>query len=285
MNTRIKRVAAIHDLSGFGRASLTVVIPVLSAMGVQVCPVPTAVLSTHTGGFTDYSFVDLTANMREFLAHWARLKLEFDCIYSGFLGSSQQIGIVSEFMDEFSGNSPLLVVDPVLGDNGQLYSAITPEVVKGMKSLVRRAHIITPNTTEVALLLGEEYREQVTWDQVRGWLLRLSDMGPEMPIITSVPVGYGPSKEVFVAAYDRKTRQFWSEGSRYIHAHYPGVGDMFTSVVVGSVLRGDGLPEALRRGVQFTTGAIEKSCLSRCTEREGVLFEGMLGSLTRGPDS
>lgn len=120
MKHSVKRVAAIHDLSGFGRASLTAIIPILSSMGVQVCPLPTAILSNHTGGFDTFSFVDFTDHMQDYIDHWKELKIDFDCIYSGFLGSERQIEIVSGFIDDFGTKDNMVVIDPVLGDNGNL---------------------------------------------------------------------------------------------------------------------------------------------------------------------
>jgi len=171
MKRSVSRVAAIHDLSGFGRSSLAVVIPILSTMGVQVCSVPTAVLSTHTGGFEGYSFVDLTDTLEEFFNHWHKLKIEFDCIYSGFLGSSRQIDIISKFIANFSANDPLVVIDPVMGDNGKLYSTMDREMVEKMRSLLQKADIITPNFTEAAYLLDEEYNLDITQEQIKKWLI------------------------------------------------------------------------------------------------------------------
>lgn len=187
MSRLIKKVAAIHDLSGFGRASLTTVIPILSTMGIQVCPVPTAILSTHTSNFTGYSFIDLTDYMEEHIAHWKKLNLEFDCIYSGFLGSPRQIKIVSDFVDHFGHKDNLVVVDPVMGDNGSLYGTMGEEMVVEMRKLVSKADIITPNFTEAAFLLGEKYKETTTEEEVKNWLVRISEMGPKIVIITSVP--------------------------------------------------------------------------------------------------
>lgn len=216
----IKRVAAIHDLSGFGRASLTAIIPTLSSMGVQVCPLPTAILSNHTGGFDHYSFVDLTDTMEEYIDHWKRLNLTFDCIYSGFLGSVRQIEIVAGFLDHFGGEDTLAVVDPVMGDNGRLYSSMKPEITEEMKKLVGKADIITPNFTEAAFLLGEPYREEITDEEVKAWLLRLSEMGPRTVIITSVPgrrvTGQVQSEDTNVIAYDRPGNAFL-EGGMPVH--------------------------------------------------------------------
>lgn len=281
MKRQIKRVAAIHDLSGFGRTSLAVVIPILSTMGMQVCSVPTAVLSTHTGGFEGYSFVDLTQFMADCVNHWKKLKIEFDCIYSGFLGSPRQIDIIAGFIDDFSGNDPLVVVDPAMGDNGRLYSTMNQEMVVKMRHLIAKADIITPNFTEAAFLLDEPYRTEVTLDEMKEWLVRLSDMGPKIAIITSVPYRgrMHPKHKTSVIAYNREDGRFWKVTCVYIPAHYPGAGDTFTSVLVGSLLQGDSLPLAMDRGVQFITTAIRASYGSQYPEREGVLLERVLGVL------
>ena len=187
MKHSVKRVAAIHDLSGFGRASLTAIIPILSSMGVQVCPLPTAILSNHTGGFDTFSFVDFTDHMQDYIDHWKELNIDFDCIYSGFLGSERQIEIVSGFIDDFGTEDNMVVIDPVLGDNGNLYSTMDQGLVEGMKRLVTKADIITPNFTEVSLLLGEEYKQTTTDEEIKEWVKRLSDMGPDIIVVTSVP--------------------------------------------------------------------------------------------------
>ncbi|MFZ7103036.1 MAG: pyridoxamine kinase [Peptococcaceae bacterium] len=278
MKRSVNRVAAIHDLSGFGRSSLAVVIPILSTMGLQVCSLPTAVLSTHTGGFEGYSFVDLTDSMQEFIQHWKSLKIDFDCIYSGFLGSSKQINLISDFIDDFSGNHPLVVIDPVMGDNGKLYSTMDDEMVKKMRGLIKKADIITPNFTEAAFLLGEKYETDIFQEGIKEWLVRLSELGPQTVIITSVPESKA-SKNTSVIAYNREDERFWKVSCVYIPAHYPGTGDVFTSVIVGSLLQGDSLPIALDRGVQFITAAIRASYGNKYPEREGVLLERVLDNL------
>lgn len=151
------RVAAIHDMSGFGRCSLTVAIPVLSAMGVQCCPLPTAFLSTHTGGFTGFTFLDMTEEMPKVAAHWQELALRFHAIYSGFLASERQIGIVSDFIRTFRRSDTLVVIDPVMGDDGKAYQTYTSALCSGMTHLAELADVITPNLTEAAFLLGRPY--------------------------------------------------------------------------------------------------------------------------------
>lgn len=281
MESLVKKVAAIHDLSGYGRASLTTIIPILSNMKVQVCPVPTAILSTHTGGFEGYSFIDLTDYMQEHIAHWKRLDLEFDCIYSGFLGSPKQIEIVADFIDYFGKKSKFIVVDPVMGDNGKLYSTMDNEMVVGMRNLIKKADIITPNFTEVMYLLGKEYDKNIDIEKVKEYLKELSNMGPKIVIATSVPEieENKMDKKTSVVAYDRENDVFWRVSCRYIPASYPGTGDAYTSVVIGSLLQGDSLPMAIERGVQFITQCVMASYGFKYPKKEGVLLEKMLDVL------
>ncbi|MDL2285483.1 pyridoxamine kinase [Desulfovibrio sp. OttesenSCG-928-F07] len=287
MRYPVMRVAAVHDLSGFGRASLTVAIPVLSAMGIQVCPLPTAVLSTQTGGFDDFEFVDLTPPMRSFLAHWQRLGLKFDAVYSGFLGSAEQARIVAECMETCLTPNGIAVVDPVLGDNGKLDPTMSMEMVKSLRWLVQKAHCITPNLTEAALLLDEPMPE-AAFDQrtgcmgvtqIKEWLLRLAELGPEYVIITSVPFaerGRGGSAAV---AYNRTENRFWKVDCEYIPAFYPGTGDTFTSVLTGCLLHGESLPVAMDRAIQFVTLGIRATFGYDLPTRDGILLEKALGSL------
>ena len=275
----IKKVAAIHDLSGFGRSSLTAIIPTLSTMGIQVCPVPTAILSNHTGGFEHYSYVDLTDSMEEYIEQWKKLGLEFECIYSGFLGSTKQIEIVSDFIDHFGNDENLVVVDPVMGDNGELYSSFTTEIIPEMRKLVEKADLITPNFTEAAFLLGiDECPKELSDEEAKKWLKDLSDMGPEIVVITSAPDAEN-KENTNVVAYDKENDMFWKVGCRYIPAAYPGTGDTFTSVVIGSLLQGDSLPVALDRGTQFISQCIKASYGFNYPKRNGVLLEKELDIL------
>lgn len=281
MNNIVKKVAAIHDLSGYGRSSLTSIIPILSSMKLQVCPVPTAVLSTHTGGFEGFSFLDLTDYMEQHIAHWKKLGLEFDCIYSGFLGSPRQIKIVADFVDFFGHKNNLTVIDPVLGDNGRLYGTMKKEMVEEMKKLIGKADIITPNFTEVTFLLDKEYRKEISEAEIKEWLIELAAMGPKIVIATSVPDedSHSTDRKTNVVAYDRENNVFWKVSCKYIPASYPGTGDAYTSVVIGSLLQGDSLPIAIERGVQFITQCILASYGFKYPNREGVLLERMLDVL------
>ena len=277
MNKPVMEVAAIHDLSGFGRASLTVAIPILSAMGIQVCPVPTSILSTQTSGFTGYSFEDCTDNMERVIAHWKKLHIKFDAVYTGFLGSGRQISIIQDFIRSFRQERQIIVVDPVMGDNGESYDTIDDEIISGMKSLVSMADIITPNITEASMLVEEKIKLD-TPKQRKDILKRLSDMGPEKVLITSVPEK-GNRKSVI--AYERKTESFWKMEHNYIDAYYPGTGDIFTSVLTGALLNGDSLPMAMNKAVSFLSLAIKTSYGYNIPKRNGVMFERVITELPK----
>ncbi|MCP5454713.1 MAG: pyridoxamine kinase [Thermotogae bacterium] len=278
MNTGVKKVAAIHDLSGFGRSSLSAIIPILSTMGIQVCSLPTAVLSTHTGGFKNYSFVDLTDSMKNYIDHWKSLKIDFDSIYSGFLGSPEQIDIISDFIDFFKTDSNFVVIDPVMADEGALYSTMDYKMVEKMRTFIKKADIITPNFTETCYLLDEKYHDFPDVSKIKSMAKSLSDMGPEIVIITSVPEDR-ENKKTSVIAYNSNDNRYWKVSSNYIPAFYPGTGDIFTSIIVGSLLQGDSLPIALDRSVNFITTGIRASYGYDYPKREGILLEKVLGSL------
>ena len=278
MSRNYKRIAAIHDLSGLGRSSLAVVMPIISCMGIQVCPVPTAVLSTQTSGYEHYSFVDLTDTLPAYFAHWQSLGMDFDGIYSGFLGSKNQIQLVSGFIDTFADEGTLVVVDPVLGDDGQLYATMDEQMVAEMVKLVRKADVITPNFTELKYLLGATMEEQANREQIEQWMKTLSEWGPKVVMVTSVPIVDEPN-QTSVLAYHRPTDQFYEVKCTYIPAHYPGTGDIFASVIVGSLLQGVDLLESLTRGADFVTKAINNSFHSGNPIREGVLLEPILKDL------
>ncbi len=276
MKNPVSKVAAIHDLSSYGRASLTVVMPILSTMGIQACPLPTAVLSTHSG-FSDYYFTDLTDHMKGVIKHWQKLNLTFDAIYSGFLGSNAQIDLVLEVINRFKSDDSIAVVDPVMGDNGKLYGPLNQGLVNEMKRLVQAADIITPNITEAALLLDEPYREDLTVCEIKDWLCRLAELGPDKVVITSAPSK--DKKTTSVVAYNKIDNRFWKVQCDYIPAYYPGTGDAFTSVIVGSLLQGDSLPIALDRAVQFTSLGIRSTFGYQLSPLNGFLLEKVLDTL------
>ena len=277
MGNPVKRLAAIHDLSGFGRASLTVVIPVLSTMGIQVCPLPTAVLSTH-GKFKGFHFVDLTNHLEKITEHWKCLNVQFDSIYSGYLGSSGQVQIVIDFIKQFSQVNQLVVVDPVLGDNGTLYSSLKKDMISGMCRLVKQADVITPNLTEACLLLDREYKSHYELTEIKDYIHGLAEMGPKIVIVTSVPEN-SLERKTSVIAYNKKNNRFWKVTCHFLPANYPGTGDAFASVVTGSLLQGDSLPVALDRAVQFTSLGVRATFGYDYNPNEGILIEKVLKTL------
>lgn len=275
--SKTKEIVAIHDLSGIGRVSLTVVIPILTSMGFHVSPLPTAILSSHTQ-YPHFSFLDLTDEMRKIIAEWKKLNAGFDTFYSGYLGSPQQVQIVKDFIQEFRKDNNLVVVDPVLGDNGRLYTGFDITIVEEMRRLITVADIITPNLTELFYLLDIPYEKEYTDEKLKQYLLALSDKGPSIVIITSVPVANDPH-QTSVYAYNRNGGRFWKVTCPYLPAHYPGVGDTFTSVITGAMMQGDSLPMALDRATQFCYQGIRATFGYEYDSREGILLEKVLHNL------
>ncbi|GAB6122801.1 pyridoxamine kinase [Dysgonomonas termitidis] len=275
--SKTKEIVAIHDLSGIGRVSLTVVIPILTSMGFHVSPLPTAILSSHTQ-YPHFSFLDLTDEMRKIITEWKKLNLGFDTFYSGYLGSPEQVQIVKDFIQEFRKENNLVVVDPVLGDNGKLYTGFDLTIVEEMRRLVTVADIVTPNLTELFYLLDIPYEKEYTDERLKEYLLALSGKGPSIVIITSVPVADDPH-QTSVYAYNRNGGRFWKVTCPYLPAHYPGVGDTFTSVITGAMMQGDSLPMALDRATQFCYQGIRATFGYEYDSREGILLEKVLHNL------
>lgn len=277
LQNQVKKVVAVHDLSGVGHVSLMAVIPVLSSMGFQVCPLPTAVLSTHTQ-YPTYSFLDLTEEMEHIIENWEKLGIRFDTFYTGYLGSPKQAQIVEAFISKFRRENDMVVVDPVLGDNGHLYKGITGKMVTEMKRLVRQADIITPNLTELYYLLDMPSQEHITDAELKKALKALSDQGPSIVIATSVPVS-GDPRSTSVYAYNRFGNRYWKVTCPYLPAHYPGTGDTFTSVITGSLMQGDSLPIALDRATQFILQGIRATFGYEYNNLEGIMLEKVLHNL------
>ena len=278
MEKRPARVAAIHDLSGFGRCSISVILPVLSAMGVQACPVLTAVLSTHTGGFGDVVFRDLTDYIKPALEHYKDIGVDFEAVYSGFLGSEEQVDSCLEFFKSYPKS--LKIVDPVMGDNGKAYKTCTKNLQKRMKELVAVADVITPNLTEAAMLLDENYRtEPMTVTEARSLLLKLSGLGPKKIVVTGVELATGVLANI---GYDSEQGSFWYSPCEYIPVHYPGCGDIFASVLIGAMLGGASLPIAIGRATDFAQLCVKTTFSYGSDTRQGVMLESVLGSLIRG---
>lgn len=272
------RVAAIHDLSGLGRCSLTAVIPLLSSHGIQVCPLPTALLSSQTDGYKDYFFQDLTESMKEIVAHWKREEITFKGIYSGFLGSPQQAQVVSDFIDDFRMKDQLVVVDPVMGDEGEFYGPYTKSLVGSMKELISKADLITPNFTEAAFLLGEEYKHSIEREELKEWCLRLQEMGPRRVVMTSVPLEGGKRESISLAALDGELKEncFFTSSVKRMGSGFPGTGDIFTSLVMASLLTKKSFKKSIKGAERKIKFVIGKTSAYNLPRREGVLLEKFL---------
>ena len=271
------RVAAIHDLSGFGRCSLTVAMPILSVMGVQCCPLPTAFLSTHTGGFEGFTFLDMTEEMAGAAAHWKSLDLRFQAVYSGFLGSEAQIDVVLDFIRAFRRPDTAVVVDPVMGDHGQIYRTYTPAMCRGTARLAELADVITPNLTEAALLLGLPC-DRLPQGEAGGREAaeRLSLGGRRSVVLTGVSTAPELTGAV---CFDAGTGRLELIQTHRVPQEFHGTGDVFASVVTGALAQGVSLPEAVRKAVEFLCLCAERTAAQNLPMREGVDFEPLLGLL------
>lgn len=278
MRNIVPRIATIQDISGFGRCSLTVIMPILSCMGAQVCPVITAILSTHTGGFKNMTFTDLTHEMEAYINHWKSLELEFDYIYTGFLGNEKQIDIVIDFCESFKRTGKeCIVVDPVMGDNGKLYKTYNKIMQEKMKHLVAKADMITPNLTEAMFLLDRTYESRAFDDEgIKEILSQLADMGPKYVVITGMTDAEGIKVNV---AYDKIRNIFWKVPYKEVLAHYPGTGDAFTSVLIGALINGYNLPMAIQKAAEFISLAIKTTYGYGVDAKEGIMFEKVIPSL------
>lgn len=248
-------------------------------MGIQVCPVPTAILSTHTGGFGDVVMRDLSDYIVPALERYKAISIDFDCIYSGFLASTVQIDHCLDFFGSYP--NALKVVDTVMGDNGKPYRTCTPELRKRMAELVGIADIITPNVTETLMLLGEPSEPTVfSAMQIKSMLVRLSEKGPKIVVITGVDMADGKKCNV---GYEKEHSSFWRVPYHYVPVNYPGTGDIFASVLVGAILKGDSLPIALNRASDFLELAIKTTFGYMTEPRYGVMLESCLNRLIENP--
>lgn len=271
-----KRALAIHDISCVGRCSLTVALPILSAVGVETSVLPTAVLSTHTGGFTGYTFRDLTDDVEPIVAHWKTLGLRFDSIYTGYLGSFRQLALMEALFDALATEDTLVMVDPVMADNGKLYSGFSPDFPRGMRELCKKARLVVPNLTEASLMLGIPYRESYDRAYVEEILRALTDLGPDMAVLSGISFEEG---RVGAAAYDKKRNEFYYHFSDRVDGYFHGTGDVFGSALLSALLSGRDLASGIRIAVDFTLSSILRTKADGTDIKYGVNFEGGLKDL------
>ena len=268
---RQKRVAVINDVTGFGRCSAAVAQPIISAMKIQCCVVPTAILSVHTG-FPDYTLQDFTPYLKEYMDSWEKTGIHFDGISSGFIGSKEQIALVIDFFERFKKEDTLTVVDPVMGDYGKLYSSYTDEMCLEMKKLLPYADVLTPNLTEACRMLDLDYHRvkysQESLEEISG---ALSEKGPEKVVITGLQQG----EQIFNYIYERnKTSKMIA--TRKIGGDRSGTGDVFSSIVTGALIQGDDFITAVKRAVQFLDKAIAFTARQELPWNYGICFEEYL---------
>ena len=268
----MRKVAAIHDLSCYGRCSLAVILPVLSVMGVQCCPLPGTVLSTHTGGFGPVARTDLTGQVTGTLRHWEQLGLSFDGIYTGYMATTEQIRQAMEAVERLSGSRTQVVVDPVLGDHGRLYASMTEEMARAMGELCAQAQVITPNLTEAAILLG--LSPDALLDR-RGVELavELSGQGQRSVVVTGITPEPGYTGAVW---FDHTTGTSGTTVAVRAPGEYPGTGDLFAAVLTGSLMMGESLERGVSRAAHFIARCASYTATLGTDPREGVLFEPLL---------
>ncbi|MGN0172502.1 MAG: pyridoxamine kinase [Acutalibacteraceae bacterium] len=273
---RLPAAICVNDLSGVGRASLTIALPVLSAMGVQCCPLPTAILSAQTG-YTHYSFFDFTPYMREYFQCWQKENFQFDALYTGFLGSAEQIGIVRE-MAALLPESTLLLTDPVMADNGHVYATYTPEMCHGMKELVAAADIVTPNITEACILTDTPYMgEALSREQALALCRGVAALGAKNVVLTGV---HTSPDQIGNYLYTVLTDTLTLIEKPCSAGRYPGTGDLFASVLCGGLLRKEPLEKAVDRAAEFVSAATRYTRQRGADPKDGVLFEPCLKNLT-----
>lgn len=270
------RVAAIHDISCLGRCSLTVALPILSALGIETNVIPTAVLSTHTGEFTGYTFRDLTEDILPIAEHWKRLGRHYDAIYTGYFGNIKQLEIVEKVFELLADANTLKFIDPVMADNGELYSNFDMTYVNEMRKFCRKADIILPNITEACLLTGTTYTEgPYSEAYLHNLLNRLGELGVSYTVLTGAHTknGYG-------AAWMDNNNGTWDLVlSSYEEGCFYGAGDTLASVLLGKYLKGGSIKNAVESAVEFTNNAIKNTKQYRQDLKYGLLFEELLGKL------
>lgn len=276
MHNTIPKIAAVNGIVGFGKSSLAVTVPVISAMGIQCCPVPTALFSNHPG-FPQFYKKDLTAELPEYLDYWKKLSLTFDGILSGFLSSLEQIEMVKRLIREFSTERTKVIIDPVMGDNGRLYAVYTKEMCEAMKELAACAHILTPNLTEACILADIPYHSGDWSDEELHSLLQKLQRYPAEQIVVS---GITDGDFLVNLIYDKAlgtTIQKQAKAGR----ERSGTGDVFAAIIASNAVRGVPFEESVTMAGQFVREAIILTEEHQIPSTDGVYFEPLLGKLSQ----
>ncbi len=271
----MKRVLTIQDISCLGKCSLTIALPVISALGAETVILPTAVLSTHTM-FQNFTCKDLSDQMEPITNHWKSQGVNFDAIYTGYLGTREQIDQIKELFRTFREKDTVIIVDPVMADNGKLYPAFDMDYVKKNAELCAEADIIVPNITEASLMTGMEYREEYDEAYIRELLARLNELGAGISVLTGVSLEKGKTG---VMGYERESGEYFVYQNRRIDAAYHGTGDLFSSTCVGEIMRGKNWRDAMRIAADYTAHTIEVTLQNPDKPWYGVDFEATIPEL------
>lgn len=265
----MKRIVTIQDISCVGKCSLTVALPIISAMGIETAVIPTAVLSTHTA-FKNFTYRDLTNDLPKIASHWKQEKFNFDGIYTGYLGSIEQIDMLKEFFKQFKTSENFIFIDPVMADNGKLYAGFDTNFVKEMKELCKTADIIVPNLTEASYMLETEYKEKYSEEEIKHMLIELSNLGPKYVVLTGVSF---KNNELGVMSYNKETNKFFTYFKERVPAKYHGTGDIFASTLVGAITNNNTIEEGLKIAVDYVWETINDTYKTNKEDAYGVNFE------------
>ena len=272
-----KKIALINDMSCVGRCSLTAAVPIISACGFNCVPLPTGIFSAQSE-FDGFVCDDLTSKMQSFADHWKNIGIRFDAIYTGYLATREQAEIVKRFLIDFKKSDTLCIVDPVMGDNGKIYTTYTDEMCKKMRYLASLADIITPNVTEACILAGEEYRgEDIDEEFTKKLLLELSLGGKRSVLITGVVRG----ENICTCVFDKDSGEIHTIKNRRINKSYPGTGDLFASVLCGEITCGKGLLEATEKAADFVEKTTEYTAGFETDINDGIAFESHINLLLK----
>lgn len=265
----MKRIVTIQDISCVGKCSLTVALPIISAMGIETAVIPTAVLSTHTA-FKNFTYRDLTGDLPKIAKHWKQEKFDFDGIYTGYLGSIEQIDMLKEFFKQFKTSNNFVFIDPVMADNGKLYAGFDENFVKEMKELCKMADIIVPNLTEASYMLEKEYKENYSEQEIKDMLIELSILGPKYVVLTGVSFN---ENKLGVMSYNKETNKFFTYFKEKVPAKYHGTGDIFASTLVGAITNNNTLEDGLKVAVDYVWETINDTYKTNKKDVYGVNFE------------
>lgn len=265
-----KKIAVINDMCGFGRCSIAAALPIISAMKIQCCPMPTSIFSNHTG-YDSFYCTDFTDHMQAYMDEWKKLDLRFDGILTGFLGSSQQLDIVARFLDMFRDKNTVTVIDPVMGDYGKLYSTYSPILASGLKKLVPYADILTPNLTEACILTDTQYRTEMNEGELLEICKKLTSLGPEKIVISGLDGG----NDIVNLVYESGEKPVKIREHKVGECR-SGTGDVFSSIIAADAVNGADFPESVRHASSFIAKVLRRTLELELPKEDGICFEEFL---------